>query len=294
MDELNRLLENFESSSHDSDTTASYLWTFLDKHKRNPNFFFIGTMNRDTKIPDPVKHRFGASSIYFEELPPEKLLDIFKRILQRNPYITIADECDDEFFAGCFATLDSEGVEHSPRDYENMSTLSARFARRDDRDGAVRAVKPAHITAAISALTKTYKRSGKGKEELTEDEWRDFNAVQSRIIEVKLQCAQKVQAGASAKINPLMALNPGALLASACDSLQFNVGRSPGLDLDEAIEIIERQFTPDQIALYRRVMKINDGDPLIQRGGIDKFKRFMRGGSSADKKDDASGGKAEE
>ncbi|HLW73287.1 MAG TPA: AAA family ATPase, partial [Candidatus Babeliales bacterium] len=39
IDEVNRLLENSNSKHHDSDTTATTLWTFLDKHRDNKDFF---------------------------------------------------------------------------------------------------------------------------------------------------------------------------------------------------------------------------------------------------------------
>ncbi|HLC06731.1 MAG TPA: AAA family ATPase [Candidatus Babeliales bacterium] len=65
IDEIHRLLENTESKHHDTDETATALWTFLDRQKNNNNFFLIGTMNRIHKLPKPVKSRILSDFIEF-------------------------------------------------------------------------------------------------------------------------------------------------------------------------------------------------------------------------------------
>ncbi len=65
IDELNRLLEHTDSKHHDTDATATALWTFLDKHSNNKNIFFIGTMNRANKLPKPFKDRIIFDYIQF-------------------------------------------------------------------------------------------------------------------------------------------------------------------------------------------------------------------------------------
>ncbi len=65
IDEIHRLLENTESKHHDTDETATALWTFLDRQKNNNNFFLIGTMNRVHKLPKPVKSRIISDFIEF-------------------------------------------------------------------------------------------------------------------------------------------------------------------------------------------------------------------------------------
>jgi AAA+ superfamily predicted ATPase len=65
IDEIHRLLENTESKHHDTDATATALWTFLDRQKNNKNFFLIGTMNRIHKLPKPVKSRIISDFIEF-------------------------------------------------------------------------------------------------------------------------------------------------------------------------------------------------------------------------------------
>ncbi len=250
VDELNRLLENSGSKSHDTDVTGSFLWTFLDEHKRNPNFFFIGTMNRDDKLADPIKHRFGGSTIYFPPIEdPVKLLNIFKKVMRRNTEIELDKKCDDVFIQHCFDSLSSEGIDITPRDYENIRIQAARLSRRDDKVSPVRNVKRKHICKAVQAVAQTYERSKLGKEELTEEEWRDFNAVQSRIIEIKLNAAQTSQTSFG-----LTGIIP-----------TFNRGGPVRFDIEKAEKIIEDEFSPDQIDAYRCAMKIKKGESLLAR-----------------------------
>ena len=81
IDEIHRLLENTESKHHDTDETATALWTFLDRQKNNNNFFLIGTMNRIHKLPKPVKSRITSD---FIEFPLMTDPTIKNNILRRN------------------------------------------------------------------------------------------------------------------------------------------------------------------------------------------------------------------
>ncbi len=65
IDELNRLLEHSNSKHHDTDTTSTALWTFIDRQKNNNNIFIIGTMNRINKLPKPFKDRMFSGYITF-------------------------------------------------------------------------------------------------------------------------------------------------------------------------------------------------------------------------------------
>ncbi|HSC25227.1 MAG TPA: AAA family ATPase [Candidatus Babeliales bacterium] len=82
IDEIHRLLENTESKHHDTDATATALWTFLDRQKNNNNFFLIGTMNRIHKLPKPVKSRILSDFIEFPLMTdPIKKNNILRRNL---------------------------------------------------------------------------------------------------------------------------------------------------------------------------------------------------------------------
>ena len=105
IDEINRLLENFDSKNHDTDSTSSNLWMFLDAQRLNPNFFLIGTMNRDNKIPEPMKNRIEASSIVFPKITdPIKLRRIFRSKLESD-YQKIDKSCSDADLNECIKTL---------------------------------------------------------------------------------------------------------------------------------------------------------------------------------------------
>ena len=92
IDELNRLLENSNSKHHDTDTTATALWTFLDKHRDNKDFFFIGTMNRANKLPKAYKSRILLDYIEFPLVSNPK----FKNELIRRELTTKNTQLDVE------------------------------------------------------------------------------------------------------------------------------------------------------------------------------------------------------
>jgi len=73
IDELNKLLENHNSKKHDTDTTATTLWTFLDQQENNTNFFLIGTMNNIKKLPKPLKDRILLDYIVFPLITDPKI-----------------------------------------------------------------------------------------------------------------------------------------------------------------------------------------------------------------------------
>jgi len=90
IDEIHRLLENTESKHHDTDATATALWTFLDRQQNNKNFFLIGTMNRIHKLPKPVKSRIISDYIEFPLItdPTIKNNIIRKHLTTKNSQIS--------------------------------------------------------------------------------------------------------------------------------------------------------------------------------------------------------------
>lgn len=86
IDEIGRLLENTESKNHDTDMSATALWSFLDTQLKNPNFFLIGTMNSAEKLPQPLKNRINSNSIQFlsQASPELKIKHLRKRLTDEN------------------------------------------------------------------------------------------------------------------------------------------------------------------------------------------------------------------
>jgi len=117
IDELNRLLENSDSKHHDTDTVATALWTFLDKHRDNKNFFFIGTMNRANKLPKAYKSRILLDYIEFPLVSNSKYKNQFIRRELTSKNTQLETEITDAF-------LDKELEKMkicSDRDLKNLS-----------------------------------------------------------------------------------------------------------------------------------------------------------------------------
>jgi AAA+ superfamily predicted ATPase len=117
IDELNRLLENSNSKHHDTDTIATTLWTFLDKHRDNKNFFFIGTMNRANKLPKAYKSRILLDYIEFPMVSNPKFKTYFIRRELTSKNIQLDTEITDAFLD---IELKKMGV-CSERDLKNLS-----------------------------------------------------------------------------------------------------------------------------------------------------------------------------
>lgn len=97
IDELNRLLENSNSKHHDTDTIATTLWTFLDKHRDDKNFFFIGTMNRANKLPKAYKSRILLDYIEFPLVSDPKFKNEFIRRALTTKNTMLDAEITNEF-----------------------------------------------------------------------------------------------------------------------------------------------------------------------------------------------------
>lgn len=95
IDELNELLENAHDEHYDTSATAKFLWQFLDQQENNPRFFLIGTMNNDTKLPQPFKSRIFLRRVEFQALNRERALQHLKLHLSKAS-ITLAPEVGQE------------------------------------------------------------------------------------------------------------------------------------------------------------------------------------------------------
>ena len=107
IDELNRLLENSDSTHHDTDMSATALWSFLDKQLKNPNFFLIGTMNSAEKLPQAFKNRINAHTIPFQSKasPELKIKHLRKKLTNKNS--RLHTEITDEFLKNELERIES-------------------------------------------------------------------------------------------------------------------------------------------------------------------------------------------
>lgn len=117
IDEIHRLLENAESKHHDTDETATALWTFLDRQQNNNNFFLIETMNRIHKLPKPVKSRIISDFIEFPLITDSAIKNniIRKNLTTKNSQIST--EVTEDFLIKELEKINS----YSGRDLEKLS-----------------------------------------------------------------------------------------------------------------------------------------------------------------------------
>lgn len=146
IDELNRLLENADSKHHDTDTTGADLWMFLDKQRKNPNFFFIGTMNRITKLPKPLKSRVLSDYIEFEMINDIAIQSAFFRECLTPKKSHLDNDITDKFLTEELQKINL----YSFRDIKKTAAAIHRLQRQTTppKDGAL-IIKKETITKTI-------------------------------------------------------------------------------------------------------------------------------------------------
>lgn len=147
IDELHRLLENTESKHHDTDTAATALWLFLDKQRNNEKFFFIGTLNRITKLPKPFKDRIIIDVIKFPLIDDPKIKNsIFRKFVTLHK-MSFDKDVTDEF-------LDAELAKLGPcvgRNIHKISKLMFRIQKMDSKERVVPGVVKREVIAKAIA-----------------------------------------------------------------------------------------------------------------------------------------------
>jgi len=150
IDELHRLLENTNSKHHDTDSTVTALWTFLDRQKDNENFFLIGTMNRIDKLPKALKSRIISDFIVFPALnDPQFKNSMFRKNLI-TPRSQLAQDVTDTF-------LNKELEKIDPcfgRDLKKISSQIHRINQRNEpkqSSASMNIIKKSVIEQAINA-----------------------------------------------------------------------------------------------------------------------------------------------
>lgn len=145
IDELHRLLENADSKHHDTDSTSTALWTFLDRQNGNKNIFFIGTMNRMNKLPKPFKDRMLFCNITFPLINDTKT----KISLIRKNLTTTKYNLDNEV-TDVFLTQELERIGPcSARNLKKMS-IAILMMNRSSNKNTPFIIKKSFITQAVN------------------------------------------------------------------------------------------------------------------------------------------------
>lgn len=189
IDELNRLLENADSKHHDTDSTATALWSFLDREFENENIFLIGTMNRIDKLPKPFKNRISPDYIKFFPInDPDKqqktLRTYFSRLkLELDPEIT------DTFLIQEFEKMGP----CAGRNLKKICRTTSKIQKRQ-QDGPIAPIKKLSIKAAINEVIARDEEMGYNKPEETDEERQERYHNESKNLQVVGLVIQGVQA----------------------------------------------------------------------------------------------------
>ncbi len=190
MQEFNKLVDHANSTSHDADTASTALWTALDAHNKNPNFYFIGTTNNLENIPEQLKDRFIPQIIEFQGIQTleAKKNGLMAHILSDRVRLSSSfnDAAIDNLVKKISPELSTtlpkveEGLSMMPediikicscssqRDLRVIGILARRFARFDNPTGYYAEVTEEHAAKAIERMWRIRKLCRYGTEEESE------------------------------------------------------------------------------------------------------------------------------
>lgn len=178
IDELNELLENSENGHFDTSMTSKALWGFLDQQKNNDNFYFIGTMNRDSKLPQPFKSRILSARVEFTERPISQRVDIFKNSIARIG-LTCSQDIDDDFLKEVLGSLDGESI----RFITSVTDLIQDKLVLELKENPNATIEKRHILDAIEKLQKNLNLMLYHKSEETEEEKANREFAQRALLD---------------------------------------------------------------------------------------------------------------
>jgi AAA+ superfamily predicted ATPase len=202
IDELNNLLENADSKHHDTDTTSSALWTFLDSQHNNKNFFLIGTMNRISKLPKPFKDRIIFESIEFSLTNNAKAQSFLLRKLLTTNRTQLDKEITDDFLNNELKKMGACGG----RNIKNMATAICAINRiNDDSNVFPLIIKKESIAKAISRYSEFKEKSQYNKIEETDEEREERHHKENIALQEKHFVQQHL-------VQPLMAKYQKAII----------------------------------------------------------------------------------
>ncbi len=120
LDETQSVSEGSENKKNSNFGVAVLIWQLMDKHKKEPNLFFVGTTNDEEQIPAPLKRRINIFTI---PLPDAKTRQqIISFYFKKYPYknAEIGKTCDQS----CIDWLVGKTKNFAGRDIENLITTA--------------------------------------------------------------------------------------------------------------------------------------------------------------------------
>jgi len=165
IDELNRLLENTDSKNHDTDSTTTTLWTFLDRESENEKIFLIGTMNRIDKLPKPFKNRMSSDYIEFSYITDPEIQQKTLRQYFLATELKLDPEVTDDFLKTELGKMRA----CSGRNLKKICWITYKIQRRKE-DGPILPIKKSSIIEAINEFVERNEKIGYNKTEETDEE----------------------------------------------------------------------------------------------------------------------------
>jgi AAA+ superfamily predicted ATPase len=156
IDELNQLLEHAESEHYDTDATSKALWGNIDKQgdNKNGNFFFIGIMNRDEKLPKPMKSRMLMRTILFKEITNSTVkIKLLKDKIVDD--VTQLDTAVNDQYLKKLLQINS-GI--SGRDIREIALKLRKLSRRENPQASVKVITRKHLEQAFDEYYKARER----------------------------------------------------------------------------------------------------------------------------------------
>lgn len=290
IDELNDLLEHFESESHDTGSTSKAFWRFLDTLKSVENFLFIGTMNRTTKLAPPLKQRLTLQRIKIADIiDPVKKREAFLRNLLNYDRVVLDPACDEEVLDKALARLTNV----MRRDFEILANGASRTFQIENPYSFIVKITEKHILHTLDMMEESrtdmeYKRVERNHAEQLEKHHQDNmklqrelheesmnmqkdlhgesidvqekHHVQNARINVSIQANQKVGATVGATVGVTADANSGSTgkveipqaKANANASISASVSRAPGITKDTANKILDDCLDDDQKTKHKK------------------------------------------
>ena len=190
IDELNQLLDNYNSKQSDTDMTSKALWTFLDRNRYNQDFFFIGVMNEADKIPKQLKSRHRGRCI--EILPVTDLqarVDIFLSKLV-DATTKLHSECNENFIYEFVGSLEG----WTARDFEEFAQHVVDLYRIENPQKRIKEIRRRHLIEALKEFKDINGRLLKYEEEQeTDEERQERQFAQQQYLQLKISAKQKAQ-----------------------------------------------------------------------------------------------------